>query len=80
MNRFNCFFTCKAFCPERIEDTVKIVNEAIKDKIQVNLIINIRAGGNAPQISQNIAAVADAVIPIMKLLVAVDTFIGRRMK
>jgi hypothetical protein len=26
--------------PEMIEDTVKIVNEAIRDKIQVNLIIN----------------------------------------
>jgi len=31
-----------------IEHTVKIMNEAIKDKIQVNLIINNRAGGNAP--------------------------------
>jgi hypothetical protein len=39
-----------------IEDTVKIVNEAIKEKIQVNLIINNRAGGNAPMIAQNIAA------------------------
>ena len=35
--------------PEMIEDTAKIVNEAIKDKVQVNLIIiNSRAGGNAP--------------------------------
>jgi hypothetical protein len=33
---------------EMIEDTGKIVNEAINDKIQVNLIINNRAGGNAP--------------------------------
>jgi len=33
--------------PEMIEDTIKIGNEAIKDKIQVNLIINSRAGGNA---------------------------------
>ena len=41
--------------PERIEDTAKIVNEAIKDKAQVNLIINNRAGGNAPQIAQKIA-------------------------
>jgi len=40
--------------PEMIEDTVKIVNEAIKDKIQVNLIINNRAGGNAPLIAQKI--------------------------
>ena len=41
--------------PEMIEDTVKIVNEAIKDKIQVNLITNNRAGGNAPIIAQMIA-------------------------
>ena len=41
--------------PERIEDTAKIVNEAIKEKVQVNLIINNRAGGNAPLIAQNIA-------------------------
>jgi len=41
--------------PEMIEDTVRIVNEAIKDKIQVNLIINNRAGGNAPLIAQKIA-------------------------
>jgi len=34
--------------PEMIEDTVKIVNEAIKYKIQANLIINNRVGGNAP--------------------------------
>jgi hypothetical protein len=40
---------------EMIEDTAKIVNEAIKDKIQVNLIINNRAGGNAPLIAQKIA-------------------------
>jgi hypothetical protein len=38
-----------------IEDTVKIMNEAVKDKIQVNLIINNRAGGNAPLIAQQIA-------------------------
>ena len=41
--------------PEMIEDTVKVVNEAIKDKIQVNLNINNRAGGNAPIIAQMIA-------------------------
>ena len=38
-----------------IEDTAKIVNEAIKDKVQVNLIINNRAGGNAPLIAEKIA-------------------------
>ena len=55
LTRFNCFFTYKPFCPEMIEDTVKILNEAIKDKIQVNLIINNRTGGSAPLIAQKIA-------------------------
>jgi hypothetical protein len=41
--------------PEMIEDTARIVNEAIKDKVQVNLIINNRTGGNAPLIAQKIA-------------------------
>jgi hypothetical protein len=40
--------------PEMIEDTVKIANEALKYKIQVNLIINNRAGGNAPLSAQKI--------------------------
>ena len=40
--------------PEMIEDTAKIVNEAVKDKVQVNLIINNRAGGNAPMIAEKI--------------------------
>jgi hypothetical protein len=42
--------------PEMFEDTAKIVNEAIKDKVQVNLIINNRAGGNGPLIAQKIAS------------------------
>jgi len=33
--------------PEMIEDTAKIVNEAMKDEVQVNLMVNNRAGGNA---------------------------------
>ncbi len=41
--------------PEMIEDTAKIVNEAIKDRAQVNLIINNRAGGNAPLVAEKIA-------------------------
>ena len=41
--------------PEMVEDTAKIVNEAQKDKVQVNLIINNRAGGNAPLIAEKIA-------------------------
>jgi hypothetical protein len=41
--------------PEVIEDIVKIGKEAIKGKIQVNLIVNNRAGGNPPLIAQKIA-------------------------
>ena len=40
---------------EMIADTAKIVNEAQKDKVQVSLIINNRAGGNAPLIAEKIA-------------------------
>ncbi len=39
---------------EMIEDTATIVNEALKDKVQVDLIINNRAGGNAPLIAEKI--------------------------
>ena len=42
------------FDMEMIEDTAKIVNDAQKDKVQVNLIINNRAGGNAPLIAEKI--------------------------
>ena len=41
--------------PEMEEDTAKIVKEAIKNKVQFNLIINNRAGGNAPLIAEKIA-------------------------
>ena len=41
--------------PGMIEDTAKIVNEAIKDKVQVNLIINNRSSGNTPLIAEKIA-------------------------
>ena len=40
-----------------IEDTAKIVNEAVKDKAQVNLIINDCAGGNASLIASNVVAI-----------------------
>jgi hypothetical protein len=40
--------------PETVEDTAKIVNDAIKDKYQANLIINNRARGNALPIAQKI--------------------------
>jgi hypothetical protein len=38
-----------------IEGTAKILNEAVKDKVQVNLIINNHAGGKPPLIAQKIA-------------------------
>jgi uncharacterized protein YecE (DUF72 family) len=40
--------------PQMIEDTVQIVKHCIQQKIQVNLIINNRAAGNAPLIAQEI--------------------------
>jgi uncharacterized protein YecE (DUF72 family) len=42
--------------PEMIEDILPIINEAAADKYRVNLIINNRAGGNAPLIAQMIAS------------------------
>ncbi len=41
--------------PEMIEDTVKIVNEAMKEKIQVNLIIKNRIGGHASLVAEKAA-------------------------
>ncbi|MBP1712104.1 MAG: hypothetical protein H6Q42_307 [Deltaproteobacteria bacterium] len=40
--------------PKMIEETAKGVNEAIKDRAQVNLISNNRAGGNAPLIVEKV--------------------------
>jgi len=40
---------------QMIEDTAKIINVAMGDKIQVSLIINNRAGGNAPLIAEKVA-------------------------
>jgi uncharacterized protein YecE (DUF72 family) len=40
---------------EMIEDTVKIIMEGIRRRKRMNIIINNRAGGNAPTIAQQIA-------------------------
>jgi uncharacterized protein YecE (DUF72 family) len=40
--------------PGLIEDILPIVNEAVEDEYRVNLIVNNRAGGNAPMIAQMI--------------------------
>ena len=42
--------------PEMIEDILPIVSEAVEDKYRVTLIVNNRAGGNAPMIAQMIAS------------------------
>ena len=41
--------------PEMIEDTVEIIIEGIRRRKRMNIIINNRAGGNAPMIAQQIA-------------------------
>jgi uncharacterized protein YecE (DUF72 family) len=41
--------------PEAIEDTVELMREGIEQGVNVNLIINNRAGGNAPMIARLIA-------------------------
>jgi hypothetical protein len=41
--------------PEMVLETVEIVRGAIEKGLLVNLIINNRAGGNAPMIAQLIA-------------------------
>jgi len=41
--------------PEMIDDTIQIIMEGIKRGKKMNLIINNRAGGNAPMIAQQIA-------------------------
>jgi uncharacterized protein YecE (DUF72 family) len=41
--------------PRMIDDTVKITMEGIRQEVGINIIINNRAGGNAPRIAQLIA-------------------------
>jgi len=41
--------------PEMVDETVDIMRSAIEDGVQINVIINNRAGGNAPIIAQKIA-------------------------
>jgi len=41
--------------PAMIRETVELMNRAIQEKIRINVIVNNRAGGNAPVISQRIA-------------------------
>ena len=41
--------------PGMVQDTTGIINRAIKEKVRINVIVNNRAGGNAPLIAQQIA-------------------------
>ena len=41
--------------PGMIDETVKIMGTAIHQEVHINVIINNRAGGNAPLIAQKIA-------------------------
>lgn len=40
---------------ERIDDAIEIILEGIRQKKRMTLIINNRAGGNAPMIAQQMA-------------------------
>ena len=42
--------------PEMIIETIEIVKAAIKENIEINIIVNNRAGGNAPLIAREIAS------------------------
>ena len=41
--------------PEMVLETVEIIRQAVEKGITVNVIVNNRAGGNAPLIAQAIA-------------------------
>jgi hypothetical protein len=41
--------------PEMVLETVDIMSQAVNQEVLVNVIINNRAGGNAPLIAQKIA-------------------------
>jgi hypothetical protein len=40
---------------EMIEETAELIGKGLKQGIKMNVIINNRAGGNAPMIAQQIA-------------------------
>jgi hypothetical protein len=46
---------------EMIDDAVEIILEGIRQRKRMRLIINNRAGGNAPMIAQQIADRLDGV-------------------
>jgi len=68
--------------PEMIEDTAKIVKEATKDKIQVNLIINKRAGGPPAARSEDLpdTLFREEAEGVKVLLDILDTFYGSKIR
>jgi hypothetical protein len=44
------------------EETAQVMTEAIKQDLQANVIINNRAGGNAPLIAQKVAGTFSALV------------------
>ncbi|HIJ58775.1 MAG TPA: DUF72 domain-containing protein [Deltaproteobacteria bacterium] len=41
--------------PGMVQDTIELIKRAIEEKVRINVIVNNRAGGNAPLIAQQIA-------------------------
>ena len=41
--------------PGMVQDTTELIKRAIEEKVRINVIVNNRAGGNAPLIAQQIA-------------------------
>jgi tripartite-type tricarboxylate transporter receptor subunit TctC len=41
--------------PGMIDETVRLIQQGMEHGVQVNVVVNNRAGGNAPLIAQQIA-------------------------
>lgn len=41
--------------PGMVQDTTQLIKRGIEDKVRINVIVNNRAGGNAPPIAQQVA-------------------------
>jgi len=42
--------------PQMVEDTVELIGQAVQQKARINVIVNNRAGGNAPLVARQIAS------------------------
>ncbi len=38
-----------------VQDTTQLIKRGIEEKVRINIIVNNRAGGNAPLIAQQVA-------------------------